>query len=300
MAILSPTLEVIKRQKQHPTHGELALLDFLLENLDDTYEIYFQPYVNGDNPDFAIMRKGSGVLLIEVKDWNLKHYYIDDKTKWRLIKDGTYIKSPLQQVENYKSNLFNLHIEELYIKRIQNYNHWKIINCAIYFHNATEEQLTDFLFSNFQDCKYNQYKNSIDYFGILGRNSLNKIKLDYLLDKFWLNRPSRFFDENLYNSIKRYLKAPIHQIEEGIEITYTKEQQELIRSEARPRRRISGIAGCGKTLVLAKRAVNAHIRTRSKVLILTFNLSLKNYIHDRINDVREEFYWNNFYITNYH
>jgi superfamily I DNA/RNA helicase len=35
-------------------------------------------------------------------------------------------------------------------------------------------------------------------------------------------------------------------------------------------------------------------------LILTFNLSLKNYIHDRINDVRENFYWDNFYITNYH
>ena len=30
------------------------------------------------------------------------------------------------------------------------------------------------------------------------------------------------------------------------------------------------------------------------------NLSLKNYIHDRISDVREEFPWKNFYITNYH
>ena len=33
---------------------------------------------------------------------------------------------------------------------------------------------------------------------------------------------------------------------------------------------------------------------------ISYNLSLKNYIHDRISDVREEFNWNNFYITNYH
>ena len=304
MAILSPTIEVIKRQKVQPTEGEWTLLNFLLDNLDNTYEIYFQPFLNGDNPDFAIMRKESGVLLIEVKDWNLQHYYVDETTKWRLSKDDTFIKSPLQQVENYKDNLFKLHIEELFLKNIKNKNHWATVNCAVYFHNATEQQLTNFLLSDFQtDTKeksYSYYRKFVSYFGLLGNNSLNKSNLDTLFSKFWLNRKSNYFDETLYNSFYRYLKAPIHQIEEGIKINYTKDQQELIRSEIRPRRKIKGVAGSGKTLVLAKRAVNAHIRTSSKVLILTFNLSLKNYIHDRVSDVREEFYWSNFYITNYH
>jgi len=304
MALLSPTLEVIKGQKIQPTEGEWTLLNFLLDNLDATYEIYFQPFLNGDNPDFAIMRKESGVLLIEVKDWNLQHYYVDEKTKWRLMKDDTFIKSPLQQVENYKDNLFKLHIEELFLKNIKKKNHWATVNCAVYFHNATEQQLTNFLLSDFQtDTKennYNYYRKFVSYFGLLGNNSLNKGRLDTLFSKFWLNRKSNYFDETLYNSFYRYLKAPVHQIEEGIKINYTKVQQELIRSEIRPRRKIKGDAGSGKTLVLAKRAVNAHIRTNSKVLILTFNLSLKNYIHDRVSDVREEFYWSSFYITNYH
>lgn len=129
---------------------------------------------------------------------------------------------------------------------------------------------------------------------------MNANNLNNLFSRFWLNKQSYYFDETLYQSIKRYLKSPIHQLEEGIEIIYTKEQSELIRSEVRPRRKIKGVAGSGKTLVLAKRAVNAHKRTNSKVLILTYNLSLKNYIHDRISDVREEFYWSSFYITNYH
>ena len=300
MAILSPTIEVIKRQKVQPTEGEWALLNFLLENLDDKYEIYYQPYLNGDNPDFAIMRKGSGVLLIEVKDWNLNHYYVDEKTKWRLLKDNTPIKSPLNQVENYKSNLFHLHLEALFKKSIKSKNHWATVNCAVYFHNATEQNLTSFLLDSFNKKEDEPYKKFVSYFGLLGFNSLTKDKLNSLLTRFWLNKTSYYFDEELYNSFYRYLKPPIHQIEEGINIIYSKEQQELIRSEVRPRRKIKGVAGSGKTLVLAKRAVNAYKRTDDQILVLTYNLSLKNYIHDRISDVREEFNWNNFYITNYH
>lgn len=300
MAILSPTIEVIKRQKVQPTEGEWTLLNFLLDNLDDTYEIYYQPYLNGDNPDFAIMRKGSGVLLIEVKDWNLNHYYVDEKTKWRLQKDNTPIKSPLNQVENYKSNLFHLHLEELFKKSIKSKNHWATVNCAVYFHKATEQNLKSFLLDRFNKQEDEPYKKFVSYFGLLGYNSLTKDKLNSLLTRFWLNKTSYYFDETLYNSFKRYLKPPIHQIEEGINIIYSKEQQELIRSEIRPRRKIKGVAGSGKTLVLAKRAVNAYKRTDDQILVLTYNLSLKNYIHDRISDVREEFNWNNFYITNYH
>lgn len=304
MALLSPTLEIINRQKVQPTPGERKLLEFLLETLDDSYEIYFQPFLNGDNPDFAIMRKGSGLLLIEVKDWNLEHYYLDKNTKWRLKKNDAILKSPLNQVESYKENLFHLHIEELFRKNISNKNHWATVNCAVYFHNATRHDLSEFLLKDFlnsnRGLNYSGYNKFISYFGLLGYDSLNENFITELFNKFWLSRKSKYFDDILYDSFKRYLKPPFHQIEDGIEITYSKEQEALIPSEKSQRRKIKGIAGCGKTLLLAKKAVNAHIRTGGQVLILTYNLSLKNYIHDRINDVREDFNWNNFIIINYH
>lgn len=300
MAILEPKLEIIKRQKVQPTEGEWILLNFLLETLDNSYEIFFHPFLNGDNPDFAIMRKGSGVLLIEVKDWNLDEYYVDKATKWRLIKNEQIVKSPLNQVEAYKENLFQLHSEELFLRSMVNKKTWAAVSCAVYFHNVTEKKILNFLMDNFKSDSYSEYRRNISYFGLLGIDSLNQNSFNQLLSKFWLNRQSKYFDEVLYKSIGRYLKSPIHQIEEGIEITYTKAQRELVRSEIRPRRKIKGVAGSGKTLVLAKRAVNAHLRTGKTVLILTYNLSLKNYIHDRISDVREEFYWSSFYITNYH
>ncbi|MBU0697764.1 MAG: NERD domain-containing protein/DEAD/DEAH box helicase [Bacteroidetes bacterium] len=300
MALLNPELEVIKRQKEQPTAGEWHLLHFLLNSLDDSYEIYFQPYLNGDKPDIILMRKGSGVLIIEVKDWRLEHYYCDTKTNWHLIKDGTQIKSPLKQVDAYKENLFNLHLEELYLKNIKNKNNWATVNCAIYFHNASEQQLTKFVLDEFNDDQYLGYRKFVSYFGLLGNDSLSEEKLNRLLTKFWLNKSSYYFNQILYDSFFRYLQAPLHQIEDGKKIIYSGVQKELIKSEIRPRRKIKGVAGSGKTLVLAKRAVNAHMRTGSRVLILTYNLSLKNYIHDRINDVREEFLWSYFYITNYH
>ena len=97
----------------------------------------------------------------------------------------------------------------------------------------------------------------------------------------------------------RYLKPSFHSLDDGKNFKYTKKQINLSISK-QGEQKIKGIVGAGKTLVLAKRAVNAHKRTNEKVLILTYNISLKNYIHDKISSVREEFHWKHFHITNYH
>lgn len=295
MATLYPSLDAINKLKVPPTDGERTLLNFLLNVLDNTYEIYYQPLLNGDNPDIAILRRNSGVLIIEVKDWNLSNYYLDDNRDWCLNKNNSTIESPFKQVEKYKSRLFNLHSEALYDRVTENRRVWSVVNCAVYFHNVQEVELNKFLFEG-----HNSYENRLDYIGIFSPNSLTEENIQSYFNKTWMNKKSIYFDETLYKSIKRYLKPPIHNQEEGKDIVYTKEQQELIRSEIRPRRKIKGVAGSGKTLVLAKRAVNAFKRTNSRVLILTYNISLVNYIRDRISDVRETFEWSSFYIINYH
>lgn len=54
------------------------------------------------------------------------------------------------------------------------------------------------------------------------------------------------------------------------------------------------------TQVLAWRAVNAQVRTGGRVLVLTFNLTLVNYIKYRMGQVAADFNWTQFDITNYH
>ena len=85
MAIFYPTIERINQFKVQPTDGERALLSFLERTLDDSFEVYFNPFLNGDRPDVLIMRKGYGVMVIEVKDWNLDIFQLNEKRKWVYI-----------------------------------------------------------------------------------------------------------------------------------------------------------------------------------------------------------------------
>lgn len=300
MAILFPNIETIKRLHPKPTEGELVLLDFLDSNLNSEFEVYFKPFINGDRPDIVILKRNGGAVIIEVKDWNLDDYYLDEDTDWFQVKNNCKLKSPLLQVKNYKENLFNMHVGSLLPKSMQNKFYHAIVNTVVYFHCEGEQKINSFLHDDFTSERYDKYRTLVKYIQCWGKDSLTLNKINDYLSLTRLNKSSKLFDDNLYHSFKRYLQPPLHLLEEGKDILYTKGQQVLIKSDNRPRRKIKGLAGSGKTFVLAKRAVNAYIRTKSTVLILTYNLSLKNYIHDRISEVKEDFPWAEFYITNYH
>lgn len=289
MAILIPERKIINQQKVPPTEGEITLIDFLEYSLNDEYEVYYQPYLNGKNPDIVLMRKGGGILIIEVKDWNLLHYYIDENNNWRLKENNAFISNPFTQVEIYKEKLRKLNYRFMYENMI-NKNVYGVIRTAVYFHCETKRNVEKFI----------QGKGVNEHIKIIGRDNLNKLFFNSLLNLTYLSRDSKLFNDNLYISTKRYLKPTFHQLDISQEVIYTREQELLTKSEKGKRRKIKGSAGSGKTLVLAKRAVNAHIRTNKRVLILTFNISLVNYIHDQISKIRESFAWENFYITNYH
>lgn len=286
MAKLYPTLENIQNLKVKPTDGEWHILNWLYERLDDDIEIYFQPFINGDKPDIVLLQRHAGMTIVEVKDWNLDHYYIDEKKHWVLDKNRSIIKSPISQVESYKDNLFGLHIYGLAEKKAFDTRFYGIVNTIVYFHNESTSRINEFM----------QRDDRNHYTKLLGKDALEKILL--LLPKKY-NKEKALFTDEIYNEMVRYCQPPFHTLEEGKEIIYSKRQSELTSSTPEYKK-IRGVAGAGKTLVLAKRAVNAHKRHKQPVLILTFNLALKNYIHDNISDVREEFKWENFKIINYH
>lgn len=299
MAKLYPPLEVIKKRKPEATPGERALLSFLLHNYNDEYEIFFQPFLNGDLPDIILMHKGGGVMIFEVKDWDLSNYHVNEVGKWIVnVNNSVNTKTPFNQVLKYKENLYNLHIDSLLDLKLKDYKHWYIVNCAVYFHCQSENEAINFCYGSSPTEKYKRFLDK--NFSILGNDSLNIKYFDKIFDKTWISRKSKYFTEELYNSIARILKPSYHTIEEGLDIRLSSIQQDLSISKENERKRIKGVAGSGKTLVLAQRAVNAHKRTGGMVLILTYNITLKNYIHDKISAVRDSFAWEFFNISNYH
>ncbi|WP_026966549.1 nuclease-related domain-containing DEAD/DEAH box helicase [Algoriphagus terrigena] len=308
MAVFYPNLETIKKLRQKPTEGELHALDVLGKALSDEYEVFFQPFINGDIPDIVVMRKGGGVIIVEVKDWDLRHYTIDEKRNWHVNvggRDRHPIKSPVKQVLNYKENLFNLHVEGLLEKQIQNFKMLNIVNCVVYFHNASTQELNDFVKTKFQKDErdsqhWNKYLGYLSYFDLLGINTFTEGNIQSIMEKRWVSKKSYLFDQELYESFKRCFSPSTHTSEQGIRITYSKEQEKIIESRAGSWQKVKGVAGSGKTLCLAKRAVNAHLRHGGNVLILTFNITLRNYIRDKISEVREGFDWKYFHIIHYH
>lgn len=301
MAKLYPNLQLIKTGRVKPEQGELHLLQFLSENFDESYEVFFQPFLNGDKPDIILMRKGYGVMIIEVKDWDLSNFYLDKAKKWKLKFTNAFIKSPIDQVLRYKDNLYNLHIENLLEKKIKNYKYWSLVSCAIYFHKADSSEIENLLVTPFKDDK--KYSNFLKWnIDLLGYDNLNIDKISSVFKNRYIisNFSSQLFDSSLYDSFKRYFKPTFHSKDDGIAINFTEQQMRLSQSSANVEQRVKGVVGSGKTTVMAARAVNAHKRHNDKVLILCYNITLKNYIHDKINRVREDFTWDNFYINNYH
>lgn len=310
------------RGKQPPTEGELHLLRYLQERFDPDAEIYFQPCFNGDRPDIVIMKKDIGVIIIEVKDWDLTHYRVDEKNQWMLINGKHSIRSPFAQAFHYKNTFFNIHVNGLLEKSLKNESFYNIVNVFVYFHKGTKTKLADFYAPGIGAVRariennnharatgkkeQDSYEKEREYLeGMLHKlerdaNMLSVTPENLTKIKFRSSGKNVLFEESVYDEFLRLLCPPFHYANHGAPIPYTKKQESLCESVAGRRMKIRGLAGSGKTTVLARRAVNAHRRHGGDVLILTFNLTLGRYIKDKLNEVREDFPWSGFHISNYH
>lgn len=320
MARLLPDLSIINKLKVPATDGELYLCKFLKEKLGDNFNLFFNPYLDGDRPDLIILKKDCGAIIVEVKDWNLDCYKVDKNNQWSV--ESSRIRSPFAQVFKYKSNFFDLHLPTLGLKEALNKDFFRVISCFVYFHLGTKENVKnkyDIALSqinselsinndNFKSNKINHssYEKTRIYLqnrkSQINRDSnlsITKDNINKLLTKIDNLSPNNLFSDEIYNEFIRRLSPPEQVLEQGIKLNYDKKQLKLIDS-VDEFKKVKGVAGCGKTSIIAKRSVSAFKRHSSPVLILTFNITLKHYIKDKISDVRDGIEFNNFEVTNYH
>jgi hypothetical protein len=296
MAIFYPSLEEIKLLKRTPEAGELKLLDVLC-GLPDSCEVYFQPFLNGDRPDVIIVKKGYGVLIVEVKDWTMEYYFVDERGKWYLKKNKTYIKSPADQVYAYKKNIFQLHIAAYIEKTVYDAKFWGIVKCAVFFSKIDRvilDELVKQLHSD-QKRKYFLQKN-VQFWD----SSTNLQKIQSVFEAMKKSNMGRFGEEE-YHELTHYLRPTEFDYEQFFTskpVKYTTQQRKLIVSEPRDQW-IKGVVGSGKTTVLSARAAEAFTRVNKRILILTYNMTLNNYIHDKISRVRGKFDSDKFYVIHY-
>ncbi|MCG6202840.1 nuclease-related domain-containing DEAD/DEAH box helicase [Psychromonas antarctica] len=324
MASLYPSLENIKRLKVQPTEGEYHLLNYLDEHLDVSYEVFFNPYLDGDRPDFIIVKEGVAIIIIEVKDYDLAKYKVNTYNKWSVhSSQGTSrIASPQSQAFTYKKNLYQLHLPVLGLAQLTNRHFFNLVLPLVYMHKATKPQIHQLyshpdneLSKQSQDL-FTQHKN-----GSINHDTFNKrsdgissVKLRLSRDKSMVYANDQLntlilkiksfkshvlFDDRVYEDLKRRLMPCEHILNQGKQIPLDEKQIKLAVSD-KGKEKIKGVAGCGKTAIIAQRAVNAHTRHKENVLIITFNITLKNLIKDRISDILGYRDGENFAVTNYH
>ncbi|WP_241538616.1 NERD domain-containing protein, partial [Vibrio vulnificus] len=82
MAKIYPSWSNIERLTVKPTEGELYLLKKIDESLDESYEVFFNAFLDGDRPDIVIVKRDYGAIIIEVKDWSVNNYVVTKDNKW--------------------------------------------------------------------------------------------------------------------------------------------------------------------------------------------------------------------------
>lgn len=280
MVKIFPEQQDIALMKPPPTEGEQFLLDFLkkyLGNLNGEFEVFFQAHWDGGFPDVVIIRKNHGIIIIEVKDWDLDSYELKNEDTWTLKLNGSRLKSPTAQAKGYKELFYNTYSRTLAEENLRNKKAYSLVQSAVFFYGSTKTQV--------------EHIPKDDYIVFLTQEELEQNGLKNIPSaKFFLgDRISTFFKDDIYSELCRVLKPSEHSLSKiFFPERLSAEQRRLTQSAAGSgrqqfRRQLRAPAGSGKTTVLAFRAVNAYSKTNKPVLILVFNITLCNYIRDCIN-----------------
>lgn len=285
MAILIPSWKQILSIPPKPTEGEKFALEQLEQALDDTYEIFFQPTLNGYRADIIVLKKNFGVFIFEIKDWNLENYEITPFNYWILKKNNARILSPFEQIKKYKKRLYDLTIQHLLTKNIMNKNCFGIVKLSVLFSCTTQRELHQ----KFKEAEMKYSKNFdqiLKYTNPLGYDRFNEFDLKELFRRNYFFRNNSLFDDTLYLSFMRYLKPSLDLNDAYKPIILSKKQQVILNSN-REKQKITGFAGSGKTTVLAKKVVHyltSHppISRDPDILILHYNATIKNMIEQKI------------------
>lgn len=259
------------------TEGEEKLLNVLKYSPRfDGWTVFEQPHIDSMKPDFILLNPEKGVIIIEVKDWNLN---LD------IYKSGGYIKGtdgrlhkkdPVEQVETYKNCILksDLNNSEDFVSK--NNDYYGYIETVVYFHGPSKEKALEF-------CTNNTYTKIWTDDDIDNINDINK-KLDHRQYTWALEVTQSKYNkegllENMVSQLIKNLQCEDYNYERKAPFKLVGEQLELAKLKQNSIRRWGGVPGAGKSLVLAEKAARA-LKKDYRVLILTYNITLRHYLKD--------------------
>jgi hypothetical protein len=300
---LYPTWAHLAQPHTPLTPGEQALILYLDANLprDPNWKIgqeltsyngwliFAQPHLNGTKPDVIIFNPQVGLVIYEVKDWDLRNY--DWSGGELFVKDakGSYpIKSPIAQVSHYKEKLIGQLIPLIGEVMDGNHKSFGLVKTALYFHKASTQTAQAKFGIRIKDLK------SFPIFGydMLSPSSIQQIAPDVKITKSW------YWQQQWNEDVVFWLNPPYHSIEQGTFLKLKGNQTKVAEPES-GHFRVRGVAGSGKTQALAYRAGKLASMGYS-VLVVSFNITLWHYVKDMIARAPFSFSWGKISFNHFH
>lgn len=270
--------------------GAAHLAHLLRAALPPPWEIYEQPFFNGDYPALAVLHPNVGLTVFDVHDWDLRHYRREQMGRYQRYTQRTEQKTrtvlnPVRRVEHYIENLLNLYIPFIGESVMRDRRTLSAFRVGVYFPMANTNAARSF-------CPLAPGRGVV-----FGRDALDTGDLSLTLPM--PIRPSGPpLPDDWLAALRFWLAPPMH-LAHGQHFGLTEEQQRHVVPAAGHHQRLHGVAGSGKTLVIAQRAANLAAAGK-RVLVVTFNVTLWQYIHQLVTQTAVRFPWTNIEFQHFH
>lgn len=277
--------------QNHVLSSQKARVAWRLENILSVDDImYIDAAVNEVAVDFIIVRPNKGILLLNIFEENLNECTLSEDKK-EINVHGQLYQSPIDLINLCQLSIKD-GIEELLMSTIEDNRNFSLIKKAVVFSENSIDEIEKFF----------EYQNNVFNFTfIFGKEIIENRDISqnlYTTIGFLYNNNA--FDDVVRRKLARMISPSWHSYQEGrIDMQPIGAQKRLSESSI-TQQKISGVAGSGKTQVLAFRAVNAMKRTGGDVLVLTYNITLANYLKFRLSEIREDFSWEKIDVYPYH
>jgi hypothetical protein len=311
-------LPVLHSKNLKLTAGERRFGTCLLRNLEDDYHCWFNVPIGPKQrrPDFVVLHPGRGILVLEVKDWKLST--IRAMTRHTAeIEVGNGIKTvsnPIEQARDYAMEITHLlEKDPLLIQQNEGRYHGNLLlpwGYGVVFTNITRKQfLTAGLDTAIPADKVicqDEMAETVDaetlqsqLWGMFNYNFGSVLSLARIDRVRWHLFPEiRIQQGNLFDDTAPDLDGNVSKVLPDIVKVMDLEQEKLARNLGDGHRIIHGVAGSGKTLILAYRAMHLNQLNLAKpILVLCFNTSLATKLKQLL---RERGAGDNVHVRNFH
>lgn len=290
------------------TVGERLLFRMLKTYLPDDYIVYYEPEIHGKRPDFVIIGPDLGLLVLEVKDYTKNTLFQLNHDEWTLITSSgeqKKTKSPLKQAREYMFHIVDVlkkdrnlvHLEGKYQFQLKFPYGYGTVFTRLYQKDFIENGLYSVIEPSLcltRDeidpekeafSEENLFEKIANMFVVPYRlrTPLSKEEIDAIRYHLFPEvRISAEFKQPV--PYQDQLLLSLHDIK-----AMDLHQENLAKQIGDKNRLIRGVAGSGKTLILASRAkLLAKDHPEWKILILCYNISLSRSIAQMIDHMMKE------------